>query len=190
MAAQVPYPEFAVSLTRAELEELGYFNAVWSQIDVIVTLLLAIYAKTEIADIIDMTGGATTAPRVAMLRKLAARNNDNELVKACKDMKKLIGLRNHLAHGVWGVRVPGGGKPPVASCHYHGEPHSPFDASRLGAAIDLASEASHALGKVLRRLTKKPGPDHSHMFYFGEEEPKHPPPAFPVTLREHVGRKT
>src|ERR1700716_3840608 len=67
----VKTPEFSVPLTKEDLAQLGQFNAIWSQVDFLVTVLIGKLANTDMENVLTMTGSATAAPRIAMLKRLA-----------------------------------------------------------------------------------------------------------------------
>lgn len=184
-------PEFTVPLSVEQLAQLGYFNAVWSQIDFIVTVLMARLAKIEIGTVITMTGGATTAPRIAMLKQLADEQKAAPIVAVCKAMGKLIGHRNHLSHGVWGQYwAPDGSVTP--GCHYHLVPLKPILASDLPSLIDQVSEASHHLGLAMRALMPDLAQEGPRNFFFGPGDPnsKPAPGAVKVTTEPVVTNPT
>jgi hypothetical protein len=183
-----PQPEFEVSLSFEQLGELGLFNAIWSQIDTLVTIMMAKLAKTELGKVIVMTGAATTAPRIAMLRQLAEAAGETDLAKTCRGMGKLIGLRNHLSHGVWGIYWAADGSLTPA-CHYHGSPEKPIHAIDLPAFIADVAMASQELGKAMCRLLPELAiGERPRKFYFGPGDPnqKPPPPGIKRVVTEPV----
>jgi hypothetical protein len=151
--------------------QLGIFNAIWSQIDFLVTILLSNLSKPDLASVLMMTGSATTAPRIAMLRRLARAAGDDELADICKGMGKLIGDRNHLSHGIWGWHSSLDGKI-SAACHFSENADHPIFASDLPKLITLVAQASHDLGNVgRRRVSQMAVADRPRHFYFGPREP-------------------
>lgn len=182
MSKARPIPEFHIPLGGEQLKELGRFCVVWSQIDTLVTLLMAELTKTDAHSIDIMTGQATTSPRVNMLQKLAkARSTDHNmkvLADICEKMGGLLEKRNHLMHGLWAIYWADNGDTQAAS-HYSRRRDKPIMASQLVEVTDAAAEFSANLGKILRAispiLADDPGPPRSFFFGPGDPAKKKPP---------------
>lgn len=60
-------PIFIIPLSNSELQELGTFTAIWSQIDWTIMMLIAKLAETEMANAQLLLETMTTGPRVGLL---------------------------------------------------------------------------------------------------------------------------
>ncbi|MCX7362897.1 MAG: hypothetical protein NTV97_13710 [Alphaproteobacteria bacterium] len=187
MRAIVPIPEFSIPLGGEQLKELGLFCVVWSQIDTLITLLLVHFSRADMAAIEVMTGQATTAPRVNMLRKLAKRNPQSpaavRIVALCEEMGGLLEDRNHLMHGLWAIHWADNGDTEAAS-DFNKRRDQPIFASRLPTLTDKAARFSSELGLCHRVLVPDPpgtaGPPRS--VFFGKGDPAKKKPAKPLPI--------
>jgi hypothetical protein len=114
-------PEFLIPLSKDELQELGTFATLWSQVDWLMIMLVTFITKTDFAHVELMMENMTTGPRVNLLKKLCANSpdeTDKAIVKLLSDNSGLIEDRNHIIHGLWGIEW---GEPdwnPKAACFY------------------------------------------------------------------------
>src|SRR5438046_601542 len=63
-------PEFLIPLSNAELQELGTFTAIWSQIDSIMLTIVHQLTGTPLGALQLMMETMTTGPRINLLKKL------------------------------------------------------------------------------------------------------------------------
>lgn len=196
-----PPPEFAIPLGGEHLRELGLFCVVWSQIDMLISLLLADITRAAMVHVTDMTGNATTTPRITMLRKIAksmlpaltepaktdASAKDRQtalirLVEICSEMYDLAEKRNHLMHGLWAVHWAPNGETQAGS-HFDRNRDKPVFARDLAKFTDQAARFSSDLGWVWRTLNPKissePPP---RTFFFGPGDPATKKPPKPLEV--------
>jgi hypothetical protein len=162
-----PPPPFPVPLNDEQLQELGLFCVVWSQIDMLITMLLTNLSGAPSVDVIAMTASATTAPRLAMLERIVGRIRKDEAIAnpypsevakardatlkqiadTCKKLHGLAERRNHLMHGFWGHFHPPRGGETVGS-HYDRYRDNPIMVGTLSRLTDkgarLGSQLHHA----------------------------------------------
>src|SRR5262245_14701500 len=86
-------PELIISLSNAELQELGTFVAIWSQIDFMLLILTGHITNTNLAQMHLMMETMTTGVRVGLLTKLCQRygfDHQDAQVLTYKEIKKLL----------------------------------------------------------------------------------------------------
>jgi hypothetical protein len=114
------------------LQELGLFCVVWSQIDMLITMLLTNLSGAPSVDVIAMTASATTAPRLAMVERIVGRIRKDEATAM---------------YGFWGHFHPPRGGETVGS-HYDRYRDNPIMVGTLSSLTDkgarLGSQLHHA----------------------------------------------
>ena len=166
-----PLPAFPVPLSDEQLQELGLFCAVWSQIDMQITMLLTHLSGAPSVDVIAMTGAATTSPRITMLERIIKRLRKDEanadpkpsdaatahdavleqILQACKKLHGLAEDRNHLMHGFWSSFHPPRSGETVGS-YYDKRRDDPIMVSKLPGLTDKAALISSQLDHAWHRL--------------------------------------
>jgi hypothetical protein len=177
-------PEYLIPLSNPELQELGTFTAIWSQIDWIIMMMIAQILKTEIGHVQLMLETMTTGPRVNLLKKLC--QDDNEIQKSirklCEDQGGLIEDRNHIVHGLWAIHwdYPTGVTTP--SCLYQRGKRDPIPAEKLKVLSNRAARFSNRLGNLLKQMNPAWTGNPPRPFFFGAGSPEgYEPPPWPPT---------
>jgi hypothetical protein len=180
-------PAYAVPLRDEELASLGYFSAIWSQLDYWTGITIAFLLSTDIVAAETFMENMTTGPRINLLRRLVPRLRDDEAQKLakgyCKDMSVLIEKRNHLLHGIWGWSGKTKDDPTFhAASYYPKRRDETIFASELVELCTKAARQTHVIIKIQRLISgydiptpPKPG-KRAPAFFFG---PK-PPPGWPA----------
>jgi hypothetical protein len=127
-------PEFLLPLSNAELQELGTFTAIWSQVDWIIMMIVCHLTKTEMGSLQLVMESMTTGPRVNLLKKLCQdRPNDikKAITKVCDDNSGLIEDRNHILHGLWAIEWDCGTGTTEPACLFQKNRRKPIYAKKL-----------------------------------------------------------
>ena len=100
---------YEIPLTFERSAELGRLSAVFAQVDHLLNELLAYHFKIPFWMLQLTLEGATTGPRVNVLRKFAATIKDKaireETENVCDAVNGLIDKRNHIVHGLWVFQI-------------------------------------------------------------------------------------
>jgi hypothetical protein len=178
-------PELLIPLSRAELQELGTFTAIWSQIDWIVLIMIAHFTKAEIGAVQFMLETATTGPRINMLKRLCQEDVTDAKIavrKLCDDNSGLIEDRNHIIHGLWAIEWDYSTGTTTPACLYQKGKRSPIPAEKLKELSDRAATFSSRLGCLLEQINPIFAGEHPRRFFFGKGDPQgHAPPPWPST---------
>jgi hypothetical protein len=178
-------PALAVPLSQEELQELGSFVAIWSQIDFLAASIIAHLTKTNMPACVLFLESSTTGPRINILKKAAMRPPDTSLKKQiaslCNANNGLIEDRNHIMHGLWAINWNFHNDKSSAACLFQKGLRRPLFAAKLKILTDRAAKLSNDLGKALRELgrvgDKLPPPPMPYFFGEGDPPPgKHTPP--------------
>ena len=180
-------PQFAVPLSQDELQELGTFVVIWSQIDFLAAHLIAHLTNTNLPACILFLETSTTSPRMRILQKSAERPPASaakkDIIKLCKDNGGLIESRNHLLHGFWGVNWDHKSNKVEASALYQKGITRPIAASKIKELSNRAANLSNGLGKAWRTLSDPDNvylsPPMTFLFGDGDPPPHMPPPSWP-----------
>lgn len=183
-------PEFAVPLTFAELQELGTFVAIWSQIDFLAAALIAHLTNTNMPACVLFLESSSTGPRINILKKAAKRPPETDLKKRiislCADNSGLIEDRNHIMHGFWAINWELHNDNASAACLFQKGLRRPIFAEKLKVLADRAAQLSNGLGKALRELERVddtlPPPPTPYFFGDGDPPPGKRPPPWPPKL--------
>src|SRR5437879_2438584 len=99
-------PQFLIPLSNAELQELGTFTAIWSQLDWILLTIFVHLTGTQPSVAFSIMENLTTGPRVGLLNKVC-QHEPTERKKRIKELLDsnggLVEDRNHVLHGMWGL---------------------------------------------------------------------------------------
>lgn len=180
---EVP-PQFIVPLSNAELQELGTFTAIWSQIDWMLIMAISFVSKIEMPTVLIITDTMTTGPRVGLLSKLCkkepATSTMKMIGKLCDDNGGLIEDRNHIMHGLWAVHFDRDSGVLDAACHFHKGQRADISVSKLKTLSDRAAKLSNGLGKAISELAPLFATNSAPMtFYVGKGDPPTPLPSWP-----------
>jgi hypothetical protein len=177
-------PEFLIPLSNAELQELGTFTAIWSQIDWIMFMMIGQLAKVEYKTLNMMMEGMTTGPRVKLLKRLCQENPSDAakgVTKLCNDNGGLIEDRNHIIHGLWAVDWNYATGETKAGCLFQKGKRLPISAQKLQELSNRAARFSNGLGNYMAKITPVVGiGEKPRLFLFGAGgHGGHPPPPWP-----------
>jgi hypothetical protein len=181
-------PDYIVPLSNAELQELGTFSVIWSQVDWLMMLMIGNMLGLDIAKAITVMESMTTGPRIGLLTKLCLQDIENPVKRAikkvCDDNGGLIEDRNHIIHGLWAIHCDAKMQNPKAASLYQKRNRKPIFAEKLPILSNRAAEFSRLLSEKLEELDPSfrqiaPRP---RSFYFGEDSPEdNAPPPWPPT---------
>jgi hypothetical protein len=177
-------PEFLIPLSNSELQELGTFTAIWSQIDWIIMMMVSSLAKTDIKPVLLMIETMTTGPRVNLLKKLCQDDpNDTKaaIKKLCENNSGLIEERNHIIHGVWGIEWNYSTNATKAACYFPKKKRKHIYAEKLIELSQRAADFSRCLGELLEQISPYVSGEKPRPFFFGDGPPPNhqPPPPWP-----------
>lgn len=173
MPDQTPVePEFKITIDEEYTIVLGRCSVIWSQIDFLLGLAIALSTGVSHAMIEAFLGEALTGRRVKVFQDVSARLTDPALrssaEKICKRLRKLADRRNRIVHGLWGRYVAADGKETPA-VYYKQNPQNPVHASELRTiAIKFAAER-RSLGDFIRAIDSNalPPTTHTRVVKFG-----------------------
>ena len=150
---KAPAPAFEIVLSEEQLEDLGRFTAIFSQIDFMMFQVIAHAARLQAKDLMALIEGTTTGQRLAMLRRLAKHMPDPDLRKKAEDVcSGLAGLndhRNHILHGVWGLEWDTERDVLRPACAYERNRDNNILATKLPELCDRAATLSRKVGELL-----------------------------------------
>jgi hypothetical protein len=182
-------PEYIIPLSSKELQELGTFTAIWSQIDQLMVMLASELGKCDRGAAFLMMETMTTGPKVSVLKRLCKRDGSSTATKIYALLDRNGGLiedRNHIIHGIWAIRWDKSSDYLCASSNYSKNKTKPKDATKLEELSDRAAKFSSDLGQLLAELnTEFVGKRPRHLFTFaggGPPEGKPPPPWPPADI--------
>lgn len=175
-------PAFEIVLSEEQLQNLGRFTAIWSQIDHMLFQVLAITSRIQPKSLLALIEGTTTGQRLNMLRRLIpemqSKAAQEKAGNVCTALGSLIDKRNHLLHGVWGLRWDLKKDTLRPACHYDRNTESPIYAKQLDELCERAAKLSIRVMELLQILQptffSKPGPI-PHRFIFADGPPPNRP---------------
>jgi hypothetical protein len=145
---------FLIVLSEEQLEDLGKFTAIFSQIDHMMFQIVGLASKTRGKNLLALIEGTTAGQRLAMLRRLADQMIDPDLRKKAKDvcggLAALNEKRNHILHGVWGLEWDTKKDKLHPACAYERNSENPIYATQLPELCERAAKVSL---KVLELLS-------------------------------------
>ena len=189
-------PAFEIVLSDEQLEDLGRFTAIWSQIDHMLFQAISISGRTTPQSLLALIEGTTTGQRLGMLRRLIPQMQTKAMrdgaENVCSGLGALIDKRNHILHGVWGLHWNLEKETLRPACHYDRSKETPVYAKQLPELCERAAKLSHKIEELLRLLAPQffsnPGPI-PHRFIFSAGPPPNrpapkwqPPPSRRSTL--------
>ncbi len=173
-------PEFAITLSAGHLGDLARLIVTWSQIEFLITNIVAVMAKSDIAKTTMQLEAMPIGRRIDHLRSLMPRiANERARQNAagiCDDLGALVPGRNHALHGLWGDFIDYEGKRAVAACFYGPCKDRPIFAAELSEMGHKAAGLSRRLGALLGVLAPTFTAAAPRRFFFSDR----PPPAGPL----------
>jgi hypothetical protein len=149
-------PEYLIPLSTEQLTELGRLMAAWSQIDFLIILAIAAVTKTEVGWMLTFCENMMSGARVNLLRRILPNMPSDEArtfaESLCSRLGKLIGRRNHLIHGIWGIHVDREKKTRHPACHDGHNPAAPIYAAELPDLRKRAIAETRQLGLLLKMI--------------------------------------
>jgi hypothetical protein len=76
---EMPRTEYVVTLNEKDLQELGLFCVIWTQIDNLMSDCLSAVLQTKPTNILTLMDGATIGPRISNLKRLRSEVESNGL---------------------------------------------------------------------------------------------------------------
>lgn len=166
-------PEFRISLSEAELIDLGKFYAVWSQIDFLLCVLVSRILKIESGVGCAFMDTMTTGARLDLLRRHLDDINDKPATervrKCCNSLASLVDQRNHATHGVWGTYVDPETKYEHAAAFFGRKEFKPLYASELAELTRRATHKTRELGALIAIIDPKYNTRPNKAFWFSPE---------------------
>jgi hypothetical protein len=173
-------PEFEITLSAGHLDDLARVIVTWSQIEFLITNIVALLAKSDVPKTTMQLEAMTIETRVDHLRSLIPRiANDRARQDAagiCDELGALVPRRNHALHGLWGDFIDYEGKKAVAACFYGPSNERPIFATGLSEMGREAASLSRRLGALLAALAPAFTASSPRRFFFSDR----PPPAGPL----------
>ncbi|WP_029066523.1 hypothetical protein [Labrenzia sp. DG1229] len=170
-------PIFNVPLSEEDFIQLGKLTSAWSQIDHLLLMSISKMLNISLRDCELLFDTAAAGVRINAFKKLA-KNLGNPEVKALADefvskSAPVLGKRNHIAHGVWGLFAAEGGQPRVAACYHPPNKKGLVYADELGAIVETAVSVANILAKFVSFEEKQEIKDMScREIYFGYGSPE------------------
>lgn len=182
--APEPLSAFEIVLSDEQLEDLGRFTALFSQIDSMMFQIISLATKTRTQDLMALIEGTTSGQRLAMLRRLAENMEDKQArAKAegvCSGLAALNDKRNHILHGVWGLLWNTEKDTLKAACVYERNRQNPLHAQQLPELCERAAKLSLKVMELLRTLNpayfKPPPAQPPHRLLLAAGPPPNRPP--------------
>jgi hypothetical protein len=150
-------PEYKITLSDAELIELGRFSALWSQMDLLICLALSMLTDCDLKTTLAFVGASTTGPKLNLLRRQEI--DDDETTALIKSIGNKIGTviedRNHIVHGVWGMHTDEDGIAKAGSYFPRKGVDKPLYADRLSGLCETVADITRDLGKLMSLLNRR-----------------------------------
>jgi len=146
-------PTHHIPLSDPELIHLGKLGVVWAQMDYFLLEALSRLSGASLRDLETFFDKAPTGPRLSAFRKLSSLLSHEKARTAANDFisrsESVLGRRNHLTHGLWGLFSPKGGRPYKAACYFPGNKKGLIYASELPAITNDAVALTNSLIRFL-----------------------------------------
>lgn len=170
-----PGPEFEITLSAEHLDDLARLIVTWSQIEFLITSIVASLAKSEVPKTAIQLEAMTIGARIDHLRGLIARITDErtrqDATGICGELGALLPRRNHALHGLWGDFIDYEGKKAVAACFYGPANKRPIFATELSEMGREAAGLSRRLGALLGALAPAFTAGSPRRFFFSDRLP-------------------
>jgi hypothetical protein len=169
-------PEYKITLSDDELIELGRFSALWSQMDMLICLVLSMLTGCDLKATLAFLGATTTGPKLNLLRQQETETDDPEitnLIKSiCKEIGRVVDDRNHIVHGIWGMHTDDKGKSRAGSYFPRKGVDAPLYADQLTDLCERVADITRDLGKLLSQVNKDfPQQNDPKVFWFSSHPP-------------------
>ena len=166
---------FEIVLSEEQLEQLGTFTAIFSQIDMMMFQILSSISKTETHQLRALIDSTTTGQRLGMLRRLTVTMPEGEIRKkaedVCSGLDALNGKRNHILHGVWGLQWNSENNTLKPACDYERNKGNPIFAKQLPELCKRSADLSLKVGALLNALRPNSPIDLPNLLIMGHERP-------------------
>lgn len=166
-------PEFRITLSEAELTDLGKFYAVWSQVDFLICVLVSRILKVEAGIGATFMDTMTTGARLDLLRRnlddVEDKSNLEKTKKLCNSLASLVDQRNHATHGMWGTYVAPDTKNERAAAFFGKKGFKPLFASELAELTRRSIQKTRELGALIAIIDPKYDPQPNKAFWFSPE---------------------
>ncbi|MCA6109615.1 hypothetical protein [Bradyrhizobium cenepequi] len=166
-------PEFRISLSEAELTDLGRFYAVWSQIDCLLCVLVSRIFNVESGIGAAFMDAMTTGARLDLLRRNLDDIKDKSVFekakKLCNSLASLVDQRNHATHGMWGTYVNPDTKSEYAAAFFGKKGFKPLYASELAELTRRTIKKTRELGELIAAIDPKYDATPNKGFWFSPE---------------------
>jgi hypothetical protein len=161
-------PVYKIPLSDTDRALLGTLSATWGQMDYMLLVAIASMLRISLRDSETMMEGATTGPRIAVFKKLSSTLKNAEkrksAAKFCSKSDEILGKRNHITHGIWGLFWQPGAGDGQPACYHSRNKSGLIYASELPAIIDSAVEITNLLirfnsvgeGDEILKMTNRP----------------------------------
>jgi len=177
-------PAFMIVLSEEELEDLGKFTAIISQIDFMMFQVIANASKIRPQDLMALIEGTTTGQRLSMLRRLAENMQNDPIRKKaeelCRGLAALNDKRNHILHGVWGLNWDFHRDTLKPACAYERNRDNPIFAGQLPELCERAAKLSLKVLDLMQMFNpdayKDAGPPPFRFIFHKGPPPNRPAP--------------
>lgn len=140
-------PAYAIPLTDKQLVTLGRITAIWAQVDFFVDRLLMLVLDLNATDFRakfdSMMVGSKIDELEAASLAIADPTRQAAVTLFVTSVQRVKRARNHVAHGIWGMRHDAKGKE-FPAARMRRNPGEPFRAERLKKLEKDVAEASRA----------------------------------------------
>ncbi|CAN7256165.1 hypothetical protein [Brucella pseudogrignonensis] len=139
--------------------------------------VIAGLAKISPPDAEILLGTAMFGVRLNALRKIARTIDPNSKVKAsidefCDSANRMIGKRNHLAHGIWGLYTDDEGIPPEPACYYPDNKKGLILSSDLPDILEGCRNLTELISSIYNLMANIPYQDKEQIIHFGYGSPE------------------
>ena len=144
-------PFYRIPLDDMHLVQLGKLAAVWGQTDYLLTHCISKLTGASHADCEVLLDRTPMAAKISRFKSLVADLSDisarDTALKFCSKSKSVLGKRNHLMHGVWGMYSSDGTPPYEAACYFPANKQALIFASDLSSITDAATRILDLIGE-------------------------------------------
>jgi hypothetical protein len=190
-----PISAYEIVLSEEQLEDLGRFTALFSQIDAMLFQIIAGASKTNTKSLMALIEGTTSGQRLSMLRRLANDMEDEGIQRKAKSVCAAFGgltdKRNHLLHGIWGLQWNFEKNTLKPACTYERNRENPIYAKQLPELCKRAAELSLKVAELLSNISPtilKPGEQLPRLLLIGNGPP--PPNLRPPKWKPPPSRRS
>lgn len=142
-------PAYQIPLDDTQLALLGKLSAIWSQMDYFLLAAISNIMRINLRDCEVILNKTTVGARIGIFKKLTSSLHDEKLKKQSElfssQVNKILGMRNHLTHGIWGLFSSDGNQKYVSACYHPENKKGLIYASELTEIIQLATSVNNIL---------------------------------------------